>query len=882
MKSLLRSILAIGGRRVAAPLGCGCTIAALTALCLLIPVSSGLADTLLSTVGGSAISAEDQPVAAAEEAAQAFRGSAAGAQEVSRSQGAYRDMDAGEAQGLLAAKFPALADAHAVAPLSAIPQGSPASFDGEDAAVVRTPSGDSELAQSLGLPLWVSSSQGGHAPLDLSLAESPAGFHPASPLVSAALPKTSGEGIAIGSQGLQISAGGGSSDVAGVLSGRRVFYGGAAGIDTDLLAEPSVFGASILFQIRSAAAPEQFSLRFALPAGAALQADGLGVDVVREGQLLGSLQAPHAQDAQGQPVPVIYEVSGTEVTVRVSHRTGSFAYPIVVDPVYDDWWDSGAAWSSGNPAGLEDWSTSTNGPFGFTTSGSYGTGGRGLYVEEPANTAFTGGTLGEWYFNAWVRHGQSTYIPETDFYNMIGNFNGGPHDGVINVGLSSTVTGQVVENVPEESNNYPVAINQGVVGGQPGTNQSYFELYEPTSGAWPTWEDAYLGGAVVVLTDNDVPTISGSQYENLGSWYPAGTTISTYMTSRSTGLGIQNYEVYGPNSYHQAFGYVNAGHSSACAGTEADACPGEWGSLFSLNTSQMAEGSNAFTAYSNEPGGHQSIAATWAVKVDKAPPAITLSGPAEEANGKDVGDALYGLNIEAKDATSGVKSIEVQVDGKQVLVQTETCTAESCPKTATDDEWVLQGQSYALGEHTITVRATDAAGNVTTQTIKVTVVATGQTGWYGLQEQALGEGVTTSVNPAGGNFMVESEDLPAEAATDEVALDRYYNSQAAPTGGTLGPRWSWSAGPDVFLRISTSTAVLHGANGYIVTLTRQTNGTYSAPAEFEGTLTKNENGTYTLIDEAGPTYQFNSSGVMTGYTDEEARTFTLTDATVDA
>src|SRR6202021_1558842 len=172
----------------------------------------------------------------------------------------YRDLDAGEAQGLLAAKFPALAHAQAVAPLSAIPQGSPASFDGEDAAVIRTPSGDSQLAPSLGLPLWVSSPQGGHAPLYLSLAESPAGFHPASPLVSAALPKASGEGIAIGSQGLQISAGEGASNVAGVLSGRRVFYGGAAGIDTDLLAEPSVFGASILFQIRSAAAPEQFSL----------------------------------------------------------------------------------------------------------------------------------------------------------------------------------------------------------------------------------------------------------------------------------------------------------------------------------------------------------------------------------------------------------------------------------------------------------------------------------------------------------------------------------------------------------------------------------------------------------------------------------------------
>jgi YD repeat-containing protein len=149
-----------------------------------------------------------------------------------------------------------------------------------------------------------------------------------------------------------------------------------------------------------------------------------------------------------------------------------------------------------------------------------------------------------------------------------------------------------------------------------------------------------------------------------------------------------------------------------------------------------------------------------------------------------------------------------------------------------------------------------------------------------LKEQSDSESGTAAVNVAGGDLMIENEDVPSEEASAGPRLDRYYNSQASARPGALGPRWSWDSGPDVYLRNFGVSIVLHGPSGYVVALQRESSTTYSAPESFEGTLTKNENGTYTLSGTDEATYQFNSLGAVTSYTNEEAQTFTATDTTV--
>jgi YD repeat-containing protein len=193
-----------------------------------------------------------------------------------------------------------------------------------------------------------------------------------------------------------------------------------------------------------------------------------------------------------------------------------------------------------------------------------------------------------------------------------------------------------------------------------------------------------------------------------------------------------------------------------------------------------------------------------------------------------------------------------------------------------------QGQTETL--HGLTINSTGSvyvvdSGNSRVQIWTLPTRLTGQPGWYSLQEESGGEPVIASVNVAGGNLMVESEDLPNETATANVRLDRYYNSQSTTTGGPLSPHWSWDAGPDLYLTDFGETIVLHGPNGYVVTLQRS-GSTYTAPAEFEGTLTKNANSTYTLAEMSGITIQFNTNGVMTSYSNAEGKAFTVNDTTL--
>jgi YD repeat-containing protein len=160
--------------------------------------------------------------------------------------------------------------------------------------------------------------------------------------------------------------------------------------------------------------------------------------------------------------------------------------------------------------------------------------------------------------------------------------------------------------------------------------------------------------------------------------------------------------------------------------------------------------------------------------------------------------------------------------------------------------------------------------------------ATGQPGWYILDEQNLGESETelASVNLASGDLLVRAEDVAPEATDQHMRLDRFYNSQAMPMSSTLGPRWGWGTGPGVYLVDEGATVVLHGPSGYTVVLKRTSANTYSGPAGFEGTLAKNANGTYTLTNQDNPKYEFNAAGVLTSETSEEGNTFSVTDTTL--
>jgi YD repeat-containing protein len=159
--------------------------------------------------------------------------------------------------------------------------------------------------------------------------------------------------------------------------------------------------------------------------------------------------------------------------------------------------------------------------------------------------------------------------------------------------------------------------------------------------------------------------------------------------------------------------------------------------------------------------------------------------------------------------------------------------------------------------------------------------STGQPGWYPIEEASGDPAQMLGVNAAGGNFFVDNEDV---SLTEEIAgmqLTRYYNSQAPKSENGLGPRWSWSAGPDVYLANLGGTVILHGPSGYVVPFALQSSGAYLGPPELQDTLTKASNGTFALSELSGITVDFNSEGVMTAYVTEGGETITVDDTTVN-
>lgn len=168
----------------------------------------------------------------------------------------------------------------------------------------------------------------------------------------------------------------------------------------------------------------------------------------------------------------------------------------------------------------------------------------------------------------------------------------------------------------------------------------------------------------------------------------------------------------------------------------------------------------------------------------------------------------------------------------------------------------------ALAAPVVIVSSADAAG-------------TGQPGWYTLQDDSLSGRVTASVNAANGNLLVEWTDVVPTVETFQVGLTRYYNSQGSSTAGALGPRWSWDVGPDVRVVDRGQSLDLVGPTGDTTTFTQQSDGSYSAPDEYNGTLARQAGGGFVLARAAeGDRYMFEPSGSMTSRIDDPD-TFTV-------
>jgi hypothetical protein len=322
------------------------------------------------------------------------------------SQDSYADLSPAESEQLLSTQFPQRLEALNSDPARFLSGATLVHPAGESAAVV-TAEGKTTLMDST-VPVQVRDEEGDLSKVDLSLqADESGSYEPANPIVDLNIPATAGEAVELGEDDLSITQAGADGESAARRFGdKNVFYPEVQQ-STDLLVSPTSTGVELFDQLRSEDSPETLRFQLNLPAGATLVADEVGGAEVKlsGGPTLAHIPPPAAEDAQGTAVPVELQVEGDALVLRVPHREGEYAAPILVDPefVFEDW--STANWYNGSGlSALSDgtWQWSSNVPWIYpsTTPIHDGFGGseRGLFVSTP-NGAWGANNYGHWVYS---------------------------------------------------------------------------------------------------------------------------------------------------------------------------------------------------------------------------------------------------------------------------------------------------------------------------------------------------------------------------------------------------------------------------------------------------------------------------------------------------
>jgi hypothetical protein len=131
----------------------------------------------------------------------------------------------------------------------------------------------------------------------------------------------------------------------------------------------------------------------------------------------------------------------------------------------------------------------------------------------------------------------------------------------------------------------------------------------------------------------------------------------------------------------------------------------------------------------------------------------------------------------------------------------------------------------------------------------------------------LPDGSTAKVNVANGNMIIRAEDLTGPEPQSTFSWVRYYNSMDPYAGSFLGDYWS--AGHEFLgLGVGATKAAFGGPGRSLITFTRGSDGTFTAPSWSDASLTTNTAGPaaerYRVVTPSdGMTYVFADTGRLT-------------------
>jgi RHS repeat-associated protein len=739
---------------------------------------------------------------------------------------AYEGLSPSEAQTLADSTFPAIGG-EAGAGLPGLAEGTVVSeFIGANAARVSLPGGRSGVVEGSG-EIATQTAPGRWAGIDMGLEEVGGAFVPRRAGAAARIPRDLSEGVSLPVSGVSLTPLGAGGDSAagaapGASDGFAVFWGGASvGSDVDEVAKPAVGGGFELDSLlRSQRSPEVLRFVVGLPEGAVLEQSGGDtgpVFVLEAGARIATILPPYAVDAQGTLVAGVgMSVSGDVVTVSVPHPAGAYAYPLRVDPSVTDELLAGAN---------TNWREAFNGSK-FTVSGLLGSGS----VTIAGSGSYGLGEAGMLYYpiNAHSEARITEYSVE----------------------MSTALEGHAAEAAVQLENNtkkvekevrFVSNINKSTVGvsgecwktsnpecpfkSEKGTPENAARLSlratGPGNGASITALRAFVfleqEKGPELSFDKSSPTVDGGLTNILygagKGWLGPHTGSAFEIHAKDPGLGISFFGI-GGGGWGESFPFYEDGE---CQGVQ---CDPEFNKGF-VYSSKMANGEDSLEAIAYD-AANKAYVQIYPQKIDvdgAAPHNIVLTGLGP---GGQVGAGEYQLKAEATDGTgttlsSGMRSIELSIDGRGVGGSTASCSPGPC--TAHSPTWTIFGHDYATGRHLVTVTATDNAGNAASEFFTMTV--------HPASPLPLGPG---SFNPQSGELSLTATDVSMPGG---LTVGRSYSSlhTTAGVGGALGPQWGLSlGGQESLVKQPDGSMVLTGGGGGQTIFAPNGSGGYISPA----------------------------------------------------
>jgi RHS repeat-associated protein len=741
------------------------------------------------------------------------------------SQTKYEGLSAEEAAKLAAEVFPGVVDQAAGGPPPLAEGQRITAFISANAAQVTSPSGESGHAVLESMePIATESSPGQWAPINLSVSEADGGFRVANPAVGVSIPKRLQEGVSVPGSGVSLTPVDGSGMAVGGseggVDGSVVFYGGVGvGSDVDEVVKPEPSGFSEDAILRSVASPARLVYRVGLPEGASLvgSSEGSGVaKVVEEGTVIAAVSVPLARDAAGVTVPVSVSVEGDLLVVTVNMDSAEYQYPILVDPMVED--------------------EHINKGSGYTTNWHSKTseGATHMTVEEKGGwkTSFGSVSEHEWAAVVYTTQGES-YIQM-----LTGSGEGKDSSPYIENWMELISPSSVIESkfaLPGSGSfagDFVCTVEPGCREGKGNSKGSANDSAGFLVNANHTVEtrgEFSVQKATVEIKQEKGPEISvdtAHEYVDGGKrniFYGGGSWLGSKsggfeLHAKDPGIGVSDFYIHagkGASFFTEENDYYD--HSECTGGVQ---CFPEVNKGYGYE-SQLPNGEDTLEVYVKDAAGAEAHIATQTIKVDNEPPHnITLSGlPSNHEIDEGQHISLKASAIDGVEGTpsSGMASILLEVDGESISGPQGSCSPGPCTGHA---EWTLSAENYAAGEHTLTVVATDNAGNVASETYHLTI--------HHPESVSVGPGV---VNPVTGELSLAATDVSINVPDGALTVSRSYRSRhlAQGTEGPLGRQWNLNLGAQQSLRLVSGGVILTSENGEQIVFESKGKGEFTSP-----------------------------------------------------